>query len=265
MSGDDDEAELVAFIDGRLDNSAVDAFEARLAREVGLRERLNQLQVGDRPFALAFQALLEEAPVERLSASLGALGDGQGVNKALGPPSSLRVSRIAAAAAIILFCLGIIGGRYGPAWLFPPSEIAAPESDREDWRQAVAEYMGLYTSDTFAAGASAQQDELATLGAKLGVALTPERIALASLQFRSAQIFDFEGAPLGQLAYIDPATGPVLFCIIHNAEPDAPMKPGKRGGFSVTSWARAGHGYMLIGRLPANQMIALADSLERRF
>jgi anti-sigma factor RsiW len=264
MSGDDDEAELVAFIDGRLDNSAVDAFEARLAREVGLRDRLTQLQAGDRPFAVAFQALLDEAPVERLSASLGALSDRQRVDKALGPPSSLRVSRIAA-AAIILFCLGIVGGRYGPAWLFPPSEIAAPESDREDWRQAVAEYMGLYTSDTFAAGTGAQQDELATLGAKLGVALTPERIALASLQFRSAQIFNYEGAPLGQLAYIDPATGPVLFCIIHNAEPDAPMKPGKRGGFSVTSWARAGRGYMLIGRLPANQMIALADSLERRF
>jgi hypothetical protein len=97
------------------------------------------------------------------------------------------------------------------------------------------------------------------------MALTPERIALANLQFKGAQIFSYDGAPLGQLGYLDPATGPVLFCIIRDAEADAPIKAETREGFAVASWARAGRGYMLIGRLPVNQMAELANSLERRF
>ena len=43
------------------------------------------------------------------------------------------------------------------------------------------------------------------------------------------------------------------------------MKAESRGEFAVASWARSGRGYMLIGRLPVNQMAQLANSLEKRF
>jgi anti-sigma factor RsiW len=85
------------------------------------------------------------------------------------------------------------------------------------------------------------------------------------MQFRGAQIFDFRGDPLAQLAYVDPATGPVLFCIIRDSEPDAAIKVEKRDGFTSASWAREGHGYMLIGRLPIDQTARLAESLGSRF
>jgi anti-sigma factor RsiW len=262
---EDDDARLVAFIDGGLDESARKAIEARLAAEVDLRERLARLREGGRPFASAFQALLEEAPVERLQTSLAAL-EPQGRGAA--PARSAFVFRAGrlAAAAIILVGAGAIVGRYGLAWLSPGMEITATTSDQhEDWRQAVAEYMNLYTADTFATRPAAQPAELGALGEKIDLALTPERIALEGLQFKGAQIFNYEGAPLGQLAYIDPATGPVLFCIIRDAEPDAAMKAEKRERFAVASWARAGRGYMLIGQLPVHQIAELADSLERRF
>ncbi|WP_158817605.1 anti-sigma factor [Methylocapsa sp. S129] len=266
MTGDDDDARLVAFIDGRLDESARGAVEARLAGDADLRERLARLRDGGRPFAPAFQSLLDEAPVERLNAFLAALDGGEHESASFRALSAFRANRFAAAAAIILFCAGIAVGRFGPSWSTASPEIAAPASGQhEDWRQAVAEYMSLYTPDTFAAKTASQPDELSALGAKIGLALTPERIALTSLQFRGAQIFSYDGAPLGQLGYIDPATGPVLFCIIRDSEPDAAMKAEKRGGFTVSSWARAGHGYMLIGRLPVDQMAELANSLERRF
>ena len=48
-------------------------------------------------------------------------------------------------------------------------------------------------------------------------------------------------------------------------KPDAPIKAETREGFAVASWARAGRGYMLIGRLPIDQIAGLANSLERRF
>jgi anti-sigma factor RsiW len=125
--------------------------------------------------------------------------------------------------------------------------------------------MTLYTADTFATEPSSQEQQLVALGSKIDLALTPQRIALSNLQFKGAQIFAFRGAPLGQLGYVDPSTGPVLFCIIRNSEPDAAMEAQRRGGFAVASWSRGGRGYMLIGRLPTDQTAELAHSLEKRF
>jgi anti-sigma factor RsiW len=267
MNGDDEDARLVAYIDGELDENARRALEARLSVDTDLRARLHRLQDGGRPFAPAFQALLDEAPVQRLQASLAAIMAAE--QREAAPRRgglALSASRLAAAAAILLFCAGFAIGRYAPLWSARSPEIAAPASDKdEDWRQAVAEYMGLYTSDTFATEPASQEKELAALGAKLGLALTPERVALADLQFKGAQIFSFQGAALGQLGYVDPTSGPVLFCIIRNFEPDAAKTAEKRGDFAVVSWARTGRGYMLIGKLPPDQMAELANSLEKRF
>ena len=124
---------------------------------------------------------------------------------------------------------------------------------------------GLYTAETFAPVAASPGAGLSLVGAKLGLDLTPERVALANLQFKGAQIFDFHGAPLGQMGYVDAINGPVLFCIIGNGEPDAGMKAESLGEFAVASWSRAARGYLLIGRLPVGEMAELADSLERRF
>ena len=85
------------------------------------------------------------------------------------------------------------------------------------------------------------------------------------LQFKGAVIFAYDGAPLGQLAYLDPATGPVLFCIIRDARADAAIEEGKREGFHFASWAHGGRGYMLIGRLPGPETAALAGQLQQRF
>jgi anti-sigma factor RsiW len=260
MSADDDDARLVALIDGELDENARGVIKARLATDSELRDRLARLREGGRPFAPALDLLLDEAPVERLRASLAAL------DRQERTISIFSRGRLGVAAALVLFCAGIFVGRYaatGPGMFSPSPEIASGQ--HEDWRQAVAEYMGLYTPETFAGADPSQHDGLAELSAKIGLPLTPERIALANLQFKGAQIFSFEGAPLGQVAYVDPATGPVLFCIIRNLEPDAAVKAEKREGFAVASWAREGRGYMLIGRLPVNQTAELADALQRRF
>jgi anti-sigma factor RsiW len=264
MSADEDDANLVALIDGELGQSARGSIEARLASDVGLRDRLVRLQEGGRPFAPALDLLLDEAPVERLRAALTA---SQGEERpSVRPKSNFSLGRVGVAAAIVLFCAGMFVGRFapiGPGLIPPASQVASDQ--HEDWRQAVAEYMGLYTLDTFADADPTQHDGLAELSAKIGLPLTPERVGLAKLQFKGAQIFSFEGAPLGQVAYIDPATGPVLFCIILNHEADAAVKAERREGFAVASWAREGRGYMLIGRLPVNQTAELANSLQRRF
>jgi anti-sigma factor RsiW len=266
MSGDEEDAQLVAFVDGRLDKDARAAIELRLAADTRLRARVALLRKGDRPFAPAFGALLDEAPIERLNAFVAVLIQQRSAGAPFRPLSAFRTNRAVAAAAVILFCAGIFVGRYGPSGPAPSPEIAAPAGGQhEDWRQAVAEYMSLYTADTFATQAASQSDELAAVGAKIGLPLSPQKVALANLQYRSAQIFSFEGAPLGQLGYLDAATGPLLFCIIRDSGPDAALRTEKREGFAVASWAQAGRGYMLIGRLPMDRMAQLANSLAVRF
>lgn len=266
MGGDDDDTLLVAYIDKNLDEGARSALEARLAADADLRARLDRLQEGGRPFAPAFQALLDAAPIDRLKVSLAAIQAGELADKPSRRLLTVHASRFGVAAAVILFCAGIVVGRVWPTGPAHSPQTAGVASDRdEDWRQAVAEYMDLYTDETFSTVADSPGAGLSTVGAKVGLNLTPERIALAKLQFKGAQILNFHGDPLGQLGYVDPATGPVLFCIIGNSEPDAGMKAERRGEFAVASWSRAGRGYMLIGRLPVDQTAELADSLERRF
>src|SRR5260370_2168969 len=238
MSVEEDGARLVAYIDQQLGESERSAVEARLAVDPLLRERLARLQEGGRPFAAAFNALLDAAPLERLQTSLAALdADGQ-AEASTRPAQRFRLRGLAAAAAILMFCAGVAIGRYG----FPSGE----ESREENWRKAVAEYMSLYTPETFAGLPPPREDDVAALGAKLGVDLSLGRVGLPDLQFKGAVIFAHEGAPLGQLAYMDPATGPVLFCIIRDSEEDAAMETGKRDGFAIASWARAGRGYLPI-------------------
>jgi anti-sigma factor RsiW len=266
MSAEDDDARLVALIDREIDEDARRALEARLAVEPDLRARLARLTDGGRPFASAFQAVLEAAPIERLKASLAAAEAVDRTGRLFRRRVTVPVSRFGVAAALVLFCAGIMIGRVWTAGTLQPSEIAAPTANGdEDWRQTVAEYMGLYTADTFLTAAEPTVAGLGAVGARVGLDLTPERVALEKMRFVGAQIFDFHGDPLGQFAYVDPTTGPVLFCIIRNSEPDAAMKAEKRDSFSVASWARAGRGYMVIGRLPVDRLAELADSLAHRF
>jgi anti-sigma factor RsiW len=261
MSEDDEDARLVAYIDGELDKDERAAVEERLTTDADLRARLMRLREGERPFVAAFEALLERAPVERLQASLAEhVARQERRRTSMRDSWTLRTGVLAAAAAIILFCAGIAIGHYGPGWL-----AGGTEGDDEDWRQSVVEYAAFYTPETFGSEPASKAKDLALVGAKLGLPLTPERIALANLEFKDAQILNFRGAPLGEVDYLDPATGPVLFCIIRDSEPNAAMKTETRGEFAVASWARDGRGYIVIGKLPVKQIAELANSLEQRF
>jgi anti-sigma factor RsiW len=260
----DDDALLVAFLDDALDEAERDRLLARLEGDAALRARLEALRSGGLPFAPAFEALLEEAPLDRLRASLAAAPA-----REASPAGKARVSwprrrALAAALAVAVFLAGLAAGRLAPPW---PSRQTV-EENREDWRDAVAQYMSLYTADTFASAAddpAARAADLTALGQKLGVALTPDRVALSDLTFERAELLSYDQAPLGQLAYLDAREGPVLFCILSDSRPDAPVDRVELRGFAAASWAHGGRGFMVIGRLPAERIAQLATGLAQRF
>ncbi len=128
--------------------------------------------------------------------------------------------------------------------------------------------MELYTNETFAPlnpDASLQSKELSALGAKVGANLTPDSVALPGLRFTAAIILVYDGSPLGEIAYVDDNGAPVLFCVIDDRRPDAPVRTEKRESFSLTEWSHGGRGFLVIGRMPEERVAALAQTLEARF
>jgi anti-sigma factor RsiW len=251
----DDDAELVALIDNELDESSRTALLARLAADERLRQRYEELREAGAPLAASFDALLGQAPLARLRAALPA-------DEPLRQPSR-RFAGIALRELAAGFVIGLLaaGAAAWAAWSF------GLLGGREDWRTAVVEYTDLYTNETFSPlnpDAALQAAELSFVGSKVGANLTPENIALPGLRFAVAFMLSHEGHPLAVIAYVDPSGAPVLFCIHANHAPDAPMQSERRGDLSIAWWSRSGRGHLVIGHIPEERAVALAQMLEKR-
>jgi len=245
----DDDAELVALIDNELDESRRTALLARLAADERLRQRYEEFRQTGAPLAASLDELLTQAPLARLRAALPVNSPVRQPRIALRDLAAGMIGILAAgAAAWVALSLGLL-------------------RERQDWRTAVVEYTNLYTNETFSPlnpDASLQAIELSALGARVGVNLTPESVALPGLRFTVGFMLSYNGAPLGVVAYVDPSGEPVLLCIIANDAPDAPMRSERRDNLSLAWWSRGGRSRLVIGRIPEERAVALAQTLEKR-
>ena len=172
------------------------------------------------------------------------------------------------AAAILIFLVGAAAGYFGPRVL--PGAPSHEESEVADasagWRQVVAEYLTLYTSDTLASipdDAALRAEELSTVASKLAVDVSPDSVALPQLDLKRAQLFEFKGKPLAQIAYLS-KEGPIAFCIIANGKPDAAPAFEERLGQNIVFWTKGGRGFMVIGKAPRDEIEAVAATLGSR-
>jgi len=139
---------------------------------------------------------------------------------------------------------------------------------RGTWRSAVIESMDLYTPETFALANpdnAVQDRQLRAVSARLGIDVTPDKIALPALRYRTALILAFDGQPLAEIAYTDAGGSPVLFCVIDDGKPDAQPRMAARQGLSYVAWSRGGRSFMFVARLPEDRVAELALPLETRF
>jgi anti-sigma factor RsiW len=252
----DEDQELVALIDNELDEDRRSRLLARLDEDPALRARYEALREADAPIGVAFEALLERAPVARLR---NAIPVESLVRRAPRRFAGMAFRELAAGFVIGLLAAGAAG------WL----AFGLPRGGEDnDWRMAVVDYMKLYTNDTFALvspGRQAGGFELSAVGKKVGADLTPENVTLPGLDFKVALNLSYEGAPLGEIAYVEPTGAPILFCLIDNGEADVPLRSEKRDQFSLASWSRKGHSYLVIGRIPEQRASELAHTLVTRF
>ncbi|BCP53546.1 hypothetical protein K32_21630 [Kaistia sp. 32K] len=273
-----DDSILVAYLDGELDNRDRAALEARLDAEAELAGRLAFLERGGAGISPALDALKSQAPKARLDNILAqAVAQHEAGNvvplRRMWPQAALSPRQMVA-AAIALFLLGGIANEFirGHA-ASPPAQQAQPIEQAqqvrepapvEDWRQAVAEYWSLTTPETLALAPTPERAaaELSLASKKVGVDLASAPDAFPGLSFRGAQLFDFRGKPLVQMAFLDPEHGPIAYCVIANPDKaEIPPTTEELDGFTIVHWASGGQARLLIGRAPAERLQALAEKV----
>lgn len=249
--------QLTAFIDGELEAADRETIERLIAGDERVAERFDFLSRSSLPFRQAFEPMLADAPAARLEAMLAAVPAVQErKTRAFGVSRRGFLAAIAASfvAAIAIDRAAIDVGH----------RISKPDEDTE-WRAVVAEYLSLYTADTLSAPAGDRAQQAAQLdevGAKLGLSLAPETIAMPGVDFKRAQILNYDSKPLAQIAYLDPESGPMALCIVQSAKGAAVPDMESRRGMNVVYWSSATHAFMLIGHAPIDRMQQLAADIR---
>jgi anti-sigma factor RsiW len=257
------DADLIAFLDGELSPSDRAWVAHSVMDDPELQHRMVLLTEGNRPFAEAFEPLLTQAPKDRLEDWLAEMPASQPAN------TQWWKGAMAIAAGILLFVAGIGVDRllHVPAGIgLQPTSSASQSAKAEDLRQAIAEYLSLYTSETLASvpdDMNLREKELSVVGGKMRLALSAQRIALQNLSIKRAQVYEYEGRPLGCIAYLHPSDGPVALCIATHGHDTAPQAE-QRQGLNVVHWSRGGHGFMLIGKAPVEKLREYAQDLSGR-
>jgi anti-sigma factor RsiW len=245
-----EDADLIALIDGELDEARAGELRERLTADANLRARYEALCRQGPAIGAAFASLLPQAPVERLTAFI--------------PPEATR--RRPPSLALRQLAAGLVIGFALAAGLM--AFVFSQKNADDDWRESVLDYMALYTNETFAripASREARAMELEAVGERVGEKLSPEGVALPGLDLRTAFILAYEGKPLAEVVQTDRSGAPVLFCVIANGEADAPLAARRKDGFSLASWSRGGKGFLVIAGLPQSEVEAYAKSLQTRF
>jgi anti-sigma factor RsiW len=265
------DVDLVAFLDGELAAGRAEWLASWLARDGELRQRLTLLEPGRGTLHEAFAGLLAEAPEAKLEAMLLRLPGYRADTIIMRERRSVRAirswPRIALlAAGIVLFFAGAAVDRFA-ARLREAVRIEVASDSEDEWREAVAEYMSLYTPETLSGipdDATPKERELAAVGAKLGIGLRLAEVSLPGLALKRAQLLQYDGNSLGQVAYLDPRDGVVALCIYTDSHKDSTPSTEQRAGLNIVHWASHGRAFMLVGHKPMPELRELASALSQR-
>lgn len=242
---------LVAWLDNQLNAQQHHQVEKMLNDDPELAERLAELDRASVDFPAAFAPLLDEAPTGRLHKNLTALL----VPTVSETPRGFS-RRALIAATISALAVGVIGGMKG-------KELFEQE---DDWRDSVAQYMALYTHETFEGvtpSASAMQQQLSRVSTHLGLSLPVSALTLKGSEFKSARMLNYDDQDIAQIVWDEGQSGPLALCITAAVgQTGRGLSAEKRRGMNVIYWQKQQHQFMLIGHMNTQQLLALAKALS---
>ena len=273
------EEDLVAYLDGLLEEEDTGRVEREVNMDRALAARLDLLRRGDRPFAQAYDLLLHEAPNKRLKQILKLVKEPPpppAAEPEPEPPVQVmqtvdkepwRGWRVLAGAAALLavFAGGLVSSRFVSLPGEPPQ--IAGEAQAQGWRAAVAYYQTLYVKQTLENESQDAQAQSANLRAALshvGLDLSVEKVSAGPLQFKRAAVLNYKGKQLVQLAYLFNGDTPVSFCIINSRKPARGAIAEQREGLNIVHWRSEKHGFMVIGDVPHKELNRIAHKLRQQ-
>jgi hypothetical protein len=217
------------------------------------------------PVAEAYGALLTAAPMARLQAGLASAI----ATTAPGARPGWKGLRPAAiAAGLALFALGTLAGGVAPTvWSSFVATDQTGEAGEEAWRDAVADYVGLTTSQTLLAMRPSSDQLLTDLRralAKADVTIDPNAFRLPGRSLMRVELYHYNNEPLVQLAFLDEENGPISLCITKRAGPVEAPESERRKGMNIAYWSTPTHAFMLISRAPDEVLQKLAADVAPR-
>jgi anti-sigma factor RsiW len=256
----DNDALLVAFLDGELKPEGHEELVRRLRTDVSLRDRLAALAEGGQHLRSSFDALLKAAPRARLDGAFAAA-----LSTRRRREYRFREMLLAAAAALLLLIGGGVAGYFiakAPGELFEEADAF-----EEDWIAAVAGQLSLYNAASVASikvDEAEQQAQLSKLGDLLELDLSAPKVELEGLTLKRVELLHFQGRKVAELLYAS-EHGPVALCIVAEPGGEGEGEVESRDGLNLMYWAASGRRFLLIGGAPPERIEALADTIGERF
>lgn len=238
--------DLVAYLDGALEDGRRTEIEAALAQDATLGRRLAALDIDKEALRAAFEAVAATAPTERLHKHLDWQAARLRWRRARSPWVNI------AAAVVLGVALGYVVG------------FSTADDAPKSWQSAIADYQALYTNATLASipdNVEMKRREIALVSMRIGLPLTLEALQVPGLEFKRAQILEFKGRPLAQFAFLDQSGRPIAFCVIHSDTPDGPIRLDSYRGLPAALWSRNGYGFIVIGGTQSEALERVATTL----
>ena len=202
----DNDALLVAYLDGELTPEVHQELEQRLRTDASLSARLAALAEVSQPL----RSLVRCAPRGRASRTAGGClsgGFGQGTSAPRSPiPSDAGPPR---PPFCCLYCGGVAGYFVAKA---PIDLFEEADTFEEEWIAAVAGQLSLYDAASVASiqvNDAEQKAQLSKLGEVLKLDLSAPRVALEGLTLKRAELLHFQGRNVVELLYASEEHGPV--------------------------------------------------------
>ena len=235
--------QLIAYLDGEFDFTPVEEIEEALTFDDDLKERLAELRWDDAIVKESLTALLGPKSPSDFSIPVAANQNFMGFG-------SLAASLLVAA-----------GIGFGASSLL--NQPVQP-----GWKAYVASYQALYSADTLNhinLPADAQKAELARVGASIDKALKLENfLGQDGVSYKRAQVLNFKGKPLIQLAFLTESGKPIALCILKSNKPASPsITHNKLEGMQAASWNKDGFAYLLIGGEDQALISSLASEYQK--
>jgi anti-sigma factor RsiW len=252
-----DDALLSAWVDGELDSQP----EQRERVEAWLREH-PQDAVRVRQWAADRDALRE-----RLAPGLDAPVPARWRALVLGSQTQASAGRWpqAAMAAALLLTGAAIGALLGRQW--PAAEHAAQQAADSGWVQRAAFAHSVYVPEPrHAVEVKAQEEHLARwLTRRIDVPVKLFDLREFGFELVGGRLLPDGAGKSAQLMYQD-AQGIRITVYLRKPDvgTDAAFRYERQGDVGLFYWVESGAGYALVGALPKEQLLALAESIYRQ-